>query len=95
MDQSCRWCAYAANRESDHCDECSRHFVDRFTPTLKSTKLHTFHYDNTSTDPLIAVNQAGPGYYVGNQEDPDTLEWVSSLQEASRVLAAMMRQQDH
>lgn len=68
--------------------------MDRFTPTLKSTKLHTYHYDDMCADLIIAVNQAGPGYYVGNQGDSDTLEWVSTLQEASKMLTDMVKQQD-
>lgn len=94
MGQSCKWCAYVDNRTSDNCHECSRNFVDRFTPTFTSTKLHTYYLDNSSADLIIAHNQAGPGYYVGDQTDPDRLEWVSTLQEASKVFVDMVRQWD-
>ena len=93
LESSCRWCAYG-NQCNDTCRECSRHFADMFTPTRKSTKLHTAHFCSASRNPSIALNKAGPGYYVGHQTDTETLEWVCTVEEAGRVLIGMIKQEN-
>lgn len=93
-ESSCRWCAYGDNHGNETCRECSRHFADMFTPTRKATKLHATMFRSTFSDPTIAINQAGPGYYVGHQDKPNTLEWVCTVQEAGKILVDTIRRQD-
>lgn len=93
MKLSCGRCVYLNSLNSNNCGECSRNHVDKFTPTLKSIKLHTDCFDLRFTDLTIAPNQVGPGYYVGDQTNSDTLEWVCTVEEASVILVNAIRQE--
>jgi hypothetical protein len=89
-ENNCEGCMLQPAKEgesfSGHCGECSRFFPDRFYPSKKAKEEHSTKLKEESTINQITSNQTGPGYYVGDQTDPEGLAWVLSLREASEML---------
>lgn len=98
MKPSCEGCVYRPTEKidykyGDNCRECSRFYYDRYSPTFTAIERHTIHLGETSTEIMIAINQTGPGYYVGDQTDPDSLEWVLTIREASEMLSCLVKRE--